>query len=236
MVLEPPRPEVRDVVLPPLGRPAAPPDSVRGGGAPAIVAVPDEVPVIPAEEAVAAPVARVGQPDSAAGVGVGLGRDSLPTTPTPRLGDASLWVQPLGLADLPEDVRGAIVGDPWARARMQALFDSVQAEPGAERALPEWAVEIPGVGRVGIDSQYVHVGPFKIPAAVLALLPFPQGNIGEAERAAMLMEMRADIMQAAQRAATVEEFKERVKAIRERKQAERDFERAQKATRDTIKP
>lgn len=239
----------RQVVLPSLGRLAPPADpggdSGGGGGgrgarrvaqAPPDVEPPVvEVPVTPPQEAVSAPVARAGA-DSVAAAVEGLGDDSVPTAPTPRLGEGSLWVRPLALAALPEDVREAILGDPAARLRMQAIFDSVQAEPGAQRSLPGWAVEIPGVGRVGIDSASIQVGPIKIPAAVLALLPFPQGNIDEARRAAMLAEMRADIMRAAQRAATVDEFKARVRAIRQRKEEEREAERGRKVARDTIKP
>jgi len=169
------------------------------------------------------------------GVGDATADSAPPSSPTPRLGSGSLWVRPLRLADFPEGVRESILGNAAATARLQALFDSIRSEPGAQQELPAWAVNIPGLGRAGIDSGWIMLGPIRIPAAVLALIPFPQGNIEEAERAERLAEMRADQLRAGQRAATVDEFKRAVRELRERKQRERDAERARRG-RDTIIP
>ena len=197
----------------------------------------------PVPEPAAAGLEPGGEPDSLAGAVAAAGGggvsdatgDSLPGTPSPRLGSGALWVRPLRLAELPEDVTESILGNPAATARLQALFDSIRNEPGADHELPAWAVEIPGLGRAGLDSGWIMLGPIRIPAAVLALIPFPQGNIEEAERAERLAEMRADLLRAGQRAATVEEFKRAVRELRERKQRERDMERARRG-RDTIIP
>ena len=118
-----------------------------------------------------------------------------------------------------------ISGDVDLAARMQAIFDSVQAEPGAIERLPEWALSIPGFGGVGLNDRWIQLGPIKIPAAVLALLPLPQGNFEEGLRRRELAEQRRDLLLAAQRAATVETFKEEVRKIRERLQRERDLRR-----------
>lgn len=205
----------------------------RGRAEPAPAAVPSAAGLEPG----AAPDTVVGV-IAAAGEGGGGGdaaADSAPGAPSPRLGNGALWVRPLRFADLPQDVRESMLRDPATSARLQALFDSIRNEPGAEQALPAWAVDIPGLGRAGLDSGWIMLGPIRIPAAVLALIPFPQGNIEEAERAERLADMRADLLRAAQRAATVDEFKRAVRELRERKQRERDMERARRG-RDTIIP
>jgi hypothetical protein len=67
----------------------------------------------------------------------------------------------------------------------------------------------------------------------------PQGNIPMAEDAAELARIRQDILQAAERAETAEEFKGYVQAVRRRKQAERDSLRTlreRQQRRDSIVP
>jgi len=211
----------------------------RRAGAPRGRAEPTVAPVAPA-----AGLEPGATPDTAAGVIAAAGEggeggdaaaDSVPGAPSPRLGNGALWVRPLRFADLPQDVRESMLRDPATTARLQALFDSIRNEAGADQALPAWAIDVPGVGRAGLDSGWIMLGPIRIPAAVLALIPFPQGNIEEAERAERLADMRADLLRAAQRAATVDEFKRAVRELRERKQRERDMERARRG-RDTIIP
>ena len=89
----------------------------------------------------------------------------------------------------------------------------------------------------GIDSQYIHIAGIKIPTAALALLPLnlPQGNFDEALRARHLDEMRQDILRAAARAQTYQDFRRYVRELRARKDAEREFQRRQKQPADTVK-
>ncbi len=236
--------DIREVPLPSLPRSASPADAARGTPRPGpervAAARPTQAPAAGLEPADVEGDSLAGVV-AAAGAGEGLGAggaaegDSAPSTPSPRLGNASLWVRPLRLAQLSDEAREAILSDPAVAVRLQAIFDSIRSEPGAEQALPKWATEIPGIGPIGLDSGWVTVGPIRIPAAVLALIPLPQGNIEEAERAERLAEMRFDLMQAARRAATVAEFKQVVRELRERKDRERAAERARRG-RDTIIP
>jgi hypothetical protein len=75
----------------------------------------------------------------------------------------------------------------------------------------------------GIDQQYIRLGRFSIPTAVLALLPLnrmqPNPIAMERERAGAWM--RADIMYHAQAAMNEEQFRQAVRAIRDRKERER---------------
>jgi len=77
----------------------------------------------------------------------------------------------------------------------------------------------------GIDQNGIHFGSFTIPTAVLAFLPFPQGNIDQASANQLLMRQRADILQAASRAEAEEDFRRAVKEIRERRDRERREQR-----------
>ena len=76
--------------------------------------------------------------------------------------------------------------------------------------------------KFGIDQKYIHLGPFKIPSALLALLPLNQmqGNPIAMERARNAAYMHNDIMYHAQAAMNEEQFRKAVAAIRERKDRE----------------
>lgn len=228
-----------DMVYLPPGRPAPElgateaeeggglPENARGGAAPPLPA--REImtlPVAPREAPRGLPrVARA--PDSVAAGGEGEGEGEaepfvMPSSPGVRFGDGSLWQEPLfigGMRELLEEIEA----DVDLAGRMQAIFDSVQAEPGAIQRLPDWAFALPGLGSVGLNQKWIQVGPIKIPAAVLALLPFPQGNFDEAIRRQELADQRRDLLAAAQRAYNVKVFKEEVRKIRERMQRERDL-------------
>jgi hypothetical protein len=177
----------------------------------------------------------------------------------PGYGDGRLWVppvdilqlgRPLPLAELRAGGMGGGGGGPptvatldsTVTARLQAFLDTMPHDSFAVPVgTPQWTTKI--AGRTwGIDGKWIYLGGLKLPAALLALLPFPQGNIDQARGNAALMQMREDIMQAAQRAATAAEFNKYVKELRERKDKERREElekekkEKQKAVADTTIP
>lgn len=86
----------------------------------------------------------------------------------------------------------------------------------------DWTVGS-GNSKVGVDQQYIHLGRFKIPSAVLALLPLPymQSNPVALDRDRNAAYMRADILNHAQAAMNEEQFRKAVKAIRDRKDREK---------------
>lgn len=150
----------------------------------------------------------------------------------PDYGNGVLWVRPVPIspevlarrleAEHFEHVDSAVI------AIMQAFLDSIAAEPGGGRVrMPEWTTNVAG-SKFGLDSKFIYIAGLKIPAAVLALLPLPQGNIDQARAYNHLMDLRADIERAARRAENMEEFKRVIEEIRDRKQRERDFQRAQR--------
>ena len=151
----------------------------------------------------------------------------------PEFGNGVLWVRPVpvspeALARRLEEEHVEHV-DSAVSAIMQAFLDSLAQEPGAVQKLPDWTTQVAG-SKFGLDSRFIYIAGLKIPAAVLALLPLPQGNIDQARAYNHLMDLRADIERAARRAENMDEFKRVIREIRERKQRDRDLNRAQRET------
>ncbi len=158
--------------------------------------------------------------------------------PAPQVGDGRLWVSPR--PGLPAPVAEALYGDTTGRnavaiARLKVMVDSLNQvldQIQRENRRPSWVVGgTPEKPTWGIDSAYIHVAGIKIPTAALALLNLlpkwdrmSQGNYDETLRARQLQYMREDIMQAAARAQSFQQFRRYVRELRERKQAERDAE------------
>lgn len=149
----------------------------------------------------------------------------------PEYGDGVGWVRPVPVSpqDLARHLERSHVEqiDSAVTAIMQAFLDSLANEPGAARKMPDWTTTLAG-SKFGLDSRYIYVAGLKIPAAVLALLPLPGGNVSQDRALDHVIDMRADIEQAARRARNMDDFKQAIREIRDRKQRERDFERAQR--------
>ena len=122
---------------------------------------------------------------------------------------------------------------------MQAYLDSIADEsPALGQTLPSWTTNVAGK-KFGIDSKNIYIAGLKIPAAVLALLPIPAGNVDQNRAYSHLMDLRTDLQYAAQRAENLEEFKLMIREMRLRKEREREFERNQRtapAPTDTATP
>ena len=158
--------------------------------------------------------------------------------PGPKLGDSRLWAAPRPA--LPGEVAQELyaphdAADSVVVRRLRAMVDSlnriIDVEQAAHR-MPSWTTEVSGK-KFGLDSSGIYVAGIKIPTAVLAALgnSLPPGNFDASLRQRQLDEMRADLLQAAQRTATLEDFRRYVKEIRARKQSERDA--ARRARGDT---
>lgn len=161
----------------------------------------------------------------------------------PQVGDGRLWVSPR--PGLPMVVAEAIYGDTAGRnqaaiQRLKAMVDSLNQvldQIQRENRRPSWTIGgTPDKPTWGLDSQYIHIAGIKIPTPALALLGqfLPQGNYDEGLRARQLEYMRQDLMQAAARAQSFQQFRMYVHELRERKQAEREAEERRHA-QDTVK-
>ncbi|MFI5279252.1 MAG: hypothetical protein ACHQU1_02055 [Gemmatimonadales bacterium] len=161
---------------------------------------------------------------------------------SPTRGDPRLWVQPMYI---PEGGGRPINMDSVVRVRMMVMADKMDSAMRNDSlsptrnplATPRWTFEHDGK-TYGIDQSGIHFGTFSIPTAVLALLPFPQGNIDNARAYNRMLDMRSDILRAAARAEAEDDFRRAVSQIRERKDRERREQRARDAQqrRDNDQP
>ncbi len=170
----------------------------------------------------------------------------------PRIGVArgsgKLWVRPLegriGVIGPSPDIATHVARvDSAVRAKIMAFIDTMPIDSFATPPMvTPWVTESEDGKTWGVDPAWIYLGDFKIPSALLALIPMPQGNIDLARQEAELMRIREEIMFAAQQAQNNEDFRRYVKAIRERKDKEREdrkrlAEEAKRgAKKDTIKP
>jgi len=158
----------------------------------------------------------------------------------PGLAEGRLWVRPLPLpprelAQRLTKSRAELV-DSAVTVIVQQYLDSIANDPASKnQGLPSWTTEIAGK-KFGLDSKNIYIAGLKIPAAVLALLPIPAGNIDQNRAYSHLMDLRADLLYAARRAETMEEFKRVIREIRIRKEKEREFEKNQRTAPPPEKP
>jgi hypothetical protein len=190
-------------------------------------------------------VPTVGQPDTTGaasaqphGLGVAPGQRIL----RPEYGDGRLWVRPwdaiaAAVAGM-EDTTPVTAATHAARidsaitARIMAFLDTLPYDSMATPTPKPWVTEISGQ-KWGIDGSWIYLGNLKLPTAILALLPLPQGNYDQAQRASELQRIRLDIMQAARRAQSAADFKRNVEETRKRRDAEREFKKNQRIPPDS---
>lgn len=192
--------------------------------APELVApttVPTELPPIPVQpEAKPAGGAVGGTGTAATGPlrgGTGPTRGVLPTYEDPRV-----WAGEPAFIYAPKTDKERL--DSALVTTLGRYVDSLEANTFSPNKFErgDWTFGKDG-SKWGIDQQYIRLGRFSIPTALLALLPLNrmQPNPILAAEQRNNAWMRADIMYHAQAAMNEEQFRQAVKAIRERKDRER---------------
>jgi hypothetical protein len=147
---------------------------------------------------------------------------------TPQLGDGRAWVDPVtGQVTASREIRI----DSVVAIRMRQMADSIEKNPlpdvNADPYVSKpWTFRVGGK-TYGIDSKGIHLGDITIPTAVLAFLSTPQGNIDQARANQAYMAMRADMLRAAARAQTMDDFRQAVREIRARKEKEHQEQQQQ---------
>lgn len=167
-------------------------------------------------------------PGTGSGTGTGSGgAPGIATGVEPQLPDPRLDVQ-IGRYSFPKSPSQQ--ADSVVRAAFEAYRDAVIAAQEHEGRSPrDWTVERNGK-KYGVDSQYIYLGKFKLPSAILAALPFNtsgvDGNRIIENRGADWI--RRDIDEHA-RGMSEDDFRAAVKRIRQRKEREREEEEKAKA-------
>jgi len=188
-------------------------------------AIPTALPAIPPPTASAGAVSGTATGTGGAPTGVATGVE-------PALTDPRIELRPSGLR-LP--LTTAQRNDSAVKAIYEAYREAeIQAEENRGRSPRDWTFERSGQ-KYGLDSQYIYLGRFKLPSAILAALPFNYGGVDgsriiQARNAAWIQN---DIYTHAQ-GMSEDDFRAAVKRIRERKDKERkeqeDKDKAAKAT------
>lgn len=155
----------------------------------------------------------------------------------PNFASGVLWVRPtLVVYDLDEalDALSLIGGlDEIVASRILAFLDTIPRDSFALASAPSWTTEIDGQ-IFGIDGRWIHLGPIKIPTALLAFLPIPQGNIEEARAYEQLQRMRDEVLRQAATMRNRAEVNEYIRQMRERIDREREEERRRGGRREPV--
>lgn len=105
--------------------------------------------------------------------------------------------------------------------QIRLMNDSMAIARGNPRAPGDWTMNLGGK-KYGIDQQYIRLGKFSIPTAVLGMLPLNvQANPVAMERARVMGEMSRQIQEQSLRASRDDDFRAAVRALRARKDRER---------------
>jgi len=175
--------------------------------------------------------------------GLGTGRGEGGRRLGAELGDGRVWVRPwdaiaaaiAGAGDDSTDAATHVARiDSAITARIMTFLAELPPDSMATPAPKPWVTRI-GDQTWGLDGQWIYLGNLKLPTAILALLPLPQGNYEQAQKAAEMQRIRLDILQAARRAESAAQFRKYVEETRQRRDAEREAARNQRIKPDSIK-
>ena len=177
--------------------------------------IPSALPPIPAPTTTSAgPTSPSGSATGTGGAPTGVATGIEPSMPDPRieLKPNSLRL-PLTMAQKNDSAVKAIY--------MAYREAEIAAEENRGRSPRDWTIERGGQ-KFGLDSQYIYLGKFKVPSAILAALPFNYGGVDGARiiQARNANWIRDDIMSHSQ-GMSEDDFRAAVKRIRERKDKER---------------
>ncbi len=204
-----------------LPRAKGPPVVGRSGGdnRPATKSVPTKLVAPVAVPSTLPPVAPTQKPTGEEGSGPLVGTGGPARGIRPSYTDPRLWPAPGDIVAAPKTVTQRL--DSVIATIIEPYNDSMAIRAG-QRKPGDWTFERDGK-KYGIDPQYIHLGKFSIPTALLGLLPLNvQANPILAESNRISNQLHSDIMSQAQRGMNEADFRKAVKSIRERKERERN--------------
>lgn len=165
-----------------------------------------------------APAAAVTKPTEEGGTGPLVGGGGPVRGVRPNYSDGRLWTPPQPIIAPPKTVAQTI--DSLIADAIAPYNDSI-ARVAQQRDPTDWTVKKGGY-KWGIDKRAIHLGPFSVPTALLAMLPLNvTGNPTTIERDRTYAAMNRDITWHAQQAINDADFMKAVRSIRERKERER---------------
>ncbi|HET9133481.1 MAG TPA: hypothetical protein VFN90_04195 [Gemmatimonadales bacterium] len=168
-------------------------------------------------------------------------QDSVAVPLGPRYGTGRVWVRPL--RETPAEMVQRLTGRSIKEMVDSALTAVVQADLDRRaRALEEarratdWTTTIGGQ-KVGLDQRWIHVGPLKVPTALLALIPLNiQANPQQVEQARKMQLMQDVIRVAGDRGTSLDEITRSARALRAEKERQRELQRNQRMPPPPLPP
>jgi hypothetical protein len=176
------------------------------------VAIPTELPPVPPATQSVGAISGTGTGSGGAPVGAATGVEL--TVP-----DSRIELRPNGLR-MP--LSTAQRNDSAVKAIFMAYREAeIEAEAHRGRSPKDWTFEKDGQ-KYGLDSQYIYLGKFKLPSAILAALPFNYGGVDGSRiiQARNASWIQNDIYTHSQ-GLSEDDFRAAVRRIRERKDKER---------------
>jgi len=141
----------------------------------------------------------------------------------PTFGDGSVWQGPPQVFLSEEGEWGPL--EAQLALRVAQMLDSLLLDSLMQDGIPRW-VFTAGGQQWGVDPMFIHLGPVKIPTALLAYLPgLPQGNYEQMQQARWLADVRQQIVRQAQDMDRLESFRGYIDQLRARRLKERERER-----------
>ena len=163
------------------------------------------------------PVSPTTQPTAEEGSGPLVGTGGPAGGIRPTYTDPRLWPTPGDVVAAPKTATQRL--DSVIADLITPYNDSLAVAAG-KRKPGDWTFERDGK-KYGIDPQYIHLGNFSIPTALLGMLPInAQANPVLADRYKASAQLNSDIRSQAQRGMNEADFKKAVRRIRERKERE----------------
>lgn len=175
------------------------------------------------------PGAISGTPNGSGGAPSGIATGVEPALPDPRI-----ELRPNGLR-LPLTM--AQKNDSAVKAIYLAFREAeIEAAEHRGRSPRDWTMSHDGQ-KYGLDSQYIYLGKFKIPSAILAALPLNRGGV---DGARIIQARNADWIQqdiySHSQGMSEDDFRAAVRRIRERMDREKKDAQDTKATQSPIIP
>lgn len=232
------RQEIKPEKLHYIVLPAPATESSGGGGAPeaGATAAPMRAPTTTPAQTPAPVRAEPPRAEAAGGTGSGRGVDGagvatgvVPVQPDPRIRlHADRMVRtPRTVAQDVDSIMDVTIG---------VYVDSMNAV-AQQRRPTDWTIKGKDGEKWGLDQEFIHLGKYKIPSALLALLPLNKAGGGSPIETRTAAYIRRDVLENAQRAISEDEFRAAVKRIRERKEREkREAQLASDSKSDPSKP
>lgn len=168
-----------------------------------------------------APPATAGKEESGTGAAIGGGGPTRGIQPS--YNDPRLWLPtgPVVSAPVRPRTRADSLHDLLAD-KIRMYSDSMAAANPEQRAPGDWTFKDKNGRKWGVDQQFIRLGKFSIPTAILGMMPLnAQANPVQMERQRTMNEMSRQIGEQAARYERDEAFKAAVKALRARKDKER---------------